>query len=111
MRARLNILTVSGLLALAPIAHSQPWTFSTLAGNAGQGSADGNGGSARVSQPGGVAVDAGGAVYVADTANHTVRKISGGVGGTPGGRARARGGAGGGGGAGRGKRTAGAGGG
>ena len=50
---------------------------STLAGTAGSaGSADGTGAAARFSNPSGVAVDAAGAVYVADTNNHTIRKIS-----------------------------------
>ena len=53
----------------------------TLAGAAGLfGSADGTGSAARFSQPSGVAVDAAGNVYVADTGNNTIRKItSGGV--------------------------------
>jgi hypothetical protein len=50
---------------------------STFAGSAGNsGSADGSGGAARFDQPGGVAVDSAGNVYVADTANHTIRKIT-----------------------------------
>lgn len=50
---------------------------STLAGNAGQaGSEDGAGGAARFQTPRGVAVDTVGNVYVADTANHTIRKIT-----------------------------------
>ncbi|MBL9214422.1 MAG: hypothetical protein JNG83_02990 [Opitutaceae bacterium] len=49
----------------------------TLAGAAGvAGSADGAGTSARFNSPAGVAVDAGGNVYVADTGNHTVRRIA-----------------------------------
>ncbi|MBI5771884.1 MAG: immunoglobulin domain-containing protein [Verrucomicrobia bacterium] len=48
----------------------------TLAGLAGvSGNTDGPGPLARFSQPGGVAVDAAGIVYVADTANRTLRKI------------------------------------
>ena len=49
----------------------------TLAGSAGSiGSADGAGSSARFSDPSGVAVDATGNVYVADTTNDTIRKIT-----------------------------------
>ncbi|MFZ2651400.1 MAG: hypothetical protein WA210_14960, partial [Burkholderiaceae bacterium] len=50
---------------------------STFAGSSGAaGSADGTGAAARFSQPGGVATDSGGNVYVADTTNHTIRKIT-----------------------------------
>ena len=50
---------------------------STLAGQAGsQGDNDGPGPLARFNHPTGVAVDAGGTVYVADRYNHTIRKIS-----------------------------------
>jgi probable HAF family extracellular repeat protein len=50
---------------------------STLAGLAGSiGSVDGTGSAARFGQPYGVAVDTTGNVYVADTINHTIRKIT-----------------------------------
>jgi sugar lactone lactonase YvrE len=49
----------------------------TLAGLAGvSGNSDGNGSSARFNQPLGIAVDALGNLYVADTGNHTIRKIT-----------------------------------
>lgn len=50
---------------------------STLAGTGGMcGSADGTGAAARFDQPGGIAVDNAGNVYVADTSNQTIRKVT-----------------------------------
>jgi sugar lactone lactonase YvrE len=50
---------------------------STLAGSAGSfGTNDGTGGAAQFDLPSGVAVDGAGTVYAADTANHTIRKIT-----------------------------------
>jgi sugar lactone lactonase YvrE len=50
---------------------------STLAGRAEvSGSADGSGPNARFSAPQGLAADAAGNLYVADTSNHTIRKIT-----------------------------------
>jgi hypothetical protein len=49
----------------------------TLAGSAGKsGSADGTGAAAQFSQPTSVAVDGAGNVYVADTDNNTIRKVT-----------------------------------
>jgi sugar lactone lactonase YvrE len=67
----------------------------TLAGSGGHpGAADGTGGAARFYLPNMVAVDSAGNVYVADTGNHTIRKVtSGGVVTTIGGAPRVAGGA------------------
>jgi streptogramin lyase len=49
----------------------------TLAGLAGSsGSTDGTGSAARFYSPYGVAVDSAGNAYVADTSNHTIRKVT-----------------------------------
>ena len=48
----------------------------TLAGNGTQGAADGTGIAASFSNPSGLAVDMSGNVYVADTGNHKIRKIT-----------------------------------
>jgi sugar lactone lactonase YvrE len=62
--------------------------LSIVAGLPGvSGSIDGPVGSARFNAPEGVAIDSDGAVYVADTANHTIRKIVNGVVTTVAGRA------------------------
>jgi len=53
------------------------WVVTTLAGTAGSsGSADGTGKAARFHSPGSVAVDGVGNVYVADTDNHTIRRVT-----------------------------------
>ena len=51
-------------------------TVRTLAGNGVSGAADGTGGAARFSYPQGVAVDQQGNIYVADTGNQRIRKIT-----------------------------------
>jgi len=51
-------------------------TVSTLAGNGTPGSADGSANTARFNNPQGVAVEASGAVLVADTGNHCIRRIA-----------------------------------
>ena len=51
--------------------------LTTLAGSSGtSGSSDGTGTSARFYRPSGLAVDGSGNVYVADTGNHTIRRIT-----------------------------------
>jgi hypothetical protein len=82
MKQRNCTLSAVALLAAALTAthsHGQatytPYTFTTLAGNNGNGSADGTNSAARFAQPKGAAVDPNGNVYVADTVNHTIREM------------------------------------
>ncbi len=56
--------------------YATPYVFTTLAGTSSIGSADGTGSAARFYQPQGVAVDPAGNLYVADSDNETIRKIS-----------------------------------
>ena len=55
---------------------AQPLTFSTLAGHGGPGMSDGVRIAAGFNDPFGVAADTNGNIYLADTANHTIRKIT-----------------------------------
>src|SRR5262245_25266645 len=53
------------------------WMVTTLAGAAGvRGSADGTNSTARFAEPGGLTFDSAGNLYVADYANHTIRKVT-----------------------------------
>ncbi|MGA2659064.1 MAG: hypothetical protein ABSH34_16300 [Verrucomicrobiota bacterium] len=53
------------------------WAVTTLAGRTGNtGSADGTNGAARFNSPAGVAVDSAGNLYVADTGNGMIRKVT-----------------------------------
>jgi sugar lactone lactonase YvrE len=75
------LLLVAWALQLARPAHAQstyePNLFVTFAGSApSPGNADGPGNIARFSYPGGVASDSAGNLYVADSNNNTIRKIT-----------------------------------
>lgn len=62
---------------IAQSVYTTPATISTFAGLATvNGATDGTGSEARFNTPNGVAVDSSGNVYVADTTNHTIRKIT-----------------------------------
>src|SRR5439155_181391 len=57
-------------------AHAQSLPIRTLAGAVTPGSTNGFGSNARFNHPEGLALDTGGNLYVADTWNHTIRKIT-----------------------------------
>jgi sugar lactone lactonase YvrE len=69
------ILAAAFLFAPETALRAQPLTFGTLAGNAGYGWVDGPGREARFNFPQGIAADAAGNVYVADTQNNVLRRI------------------------------------
>ncbi len=77
---RFAALLVATLFSLAGVQaqsnYATPYTFSTLAGEVAYGSTDGAGSAARFNLPFATAVDSSGNVYVADTSNHTIRKIT-----------------------------------
>jgi hypothetical protein len=72
-------LTVAALITpVAAVAADASYTFTTFAGSAGTviSSVDATGSAAQFSAPRGVAVDSAGNVYVADSSNNTIRKIT-----------------------------------
>ncbi|HLP26512.1 MAG TPA: hypothetical protein VK477_12595, partial [Acidobacteriota bacterium] len=71
-----GLIFVSALFLRAADSSPAPFYFTTLAGQASRGSNDGTGVAARFCEPTGVAVDTTGNVYVADTWNHLIRRIT-----------------------------------
>ena len=78
MKKNFCFIIAGGLwVAWVATVHSQSYTFTTVAGApSSAGSADGTNSNARFYNPGGVAVDSAGVIYVADNSNHTIRKIT-----------------------------------
>ena len=77
MLTRLFVAVGITLIAFVGPAVAQSYTFTTFAGVLPQkGSADGSDADARFTNPAGIAIDPAGNIYVADTFNYTVRKIT-----------------------------------
>ena len=72
----LGLLLLAGTDLSAQSTNISAYTFTTFAGSAGLGSSDGVGSAAQFNTPKGVAADNGGNIYVADTFNYTIRRIS-----------------------------------
>src|SRR5262245_56681188 len=77
-RAALLTLVFFALRSIRPFAQTvyTPYPFGTFAGDTFIGSSDGPGSRASFYQPAGMATDSQGNLYVADSANHTIRKIA-----------------------------------
>src|SRR5437870_4059260 len=70
-------LTLSVSLLTASALQGQEYTFTTLAGpDESPGALDGIGNAARFNWASGVAIDSAGNLYVADSSNHTIRKVT-----------------------------------
>jgi sugar lactone lactonase YvrE len=72
-------ISATALLIFGAAQGALDYTFSTLAGQVGtNGSANGTGTEAQFYQPGGIVMASNGTLYVADSANHTIRAITAG---------------------------------
>ncbi|MBX3738196.1 MAG: immunoglobulin domain-containing protein [Candidatus Didemnitutus sp.] len=70
------IVLITTLIVRAEDPSPAPYYFTTLAGTSNIGNADGTGKAARFYSPIGAAFDRAGNLWVADTYNHTIRKIT-----------------------------------
>lgn len=74
-----SVVAAAGLVVVAGVASSQTLTISHLAGSPGGfGGEDGLGAASRFNKPAGIARDAAGNFYIADTENHVIRKVTAG---------------------------------
>jgi sugar lactone lactonase YvrE len=73
---RSSAAAITALILLAASAHAQLFNFTTFAGSAAQGNVDGVTNVSEFNNPGGITMDTFGNMYVADTADNTIRKIT-----------------------------------
>jgi hypothetical protein len=73
-----SVSLIAGIIALKfnATAAAQTYDWTTIAGNAGYGVADGTNNAARFTWPTGIAVDRAGSVYVTDRIGNSVRKLT-----------------------------------
>jgi len=74
--ARLSLCLLALALALAACCRTSQTTCDTTTSSTEAGSTDGSGSKVRFNQPGAIAIDASGNLFVTDTANNTIRKIT-----------------------------------
>jgi sugar lactone lactonase YvrE len=72
-----SAMAIAAVLLSSAVARAQVLTFNTTAGYAGRGHADGGTNNAQFYLPAGAAFDSAGNLYVADSGNNTIRKITG----------------------------------
>src|SRR5438093_13515346 len=70
------VAAVAMTVLSATVANAQALAMRTLAGSAAPGATNGFGSNARFNHPNGIAADSAGNIYLADTENSTVRKIT-----------------------------------
>ncbi|HEV2331032.1 MAG TPA: immunoglobulin domain-containing protein [Verrucomicrobiae bacterium] len=70
------IAAIAAVILSIASAQAQLFNFTTFAGSAAQGDVDGVTNLSEFNNPGGVAMDSSGNIYIADTADDTIRKIA-----------------------------------